>query len=174
MISETAYSSPTKLIGQSLHVPEQRIGYSNLTQGYRGTWGTVVWNNSLDLWIVQGIWMGPWSKPNKSTLEIIEKKMFSLWSFELPAKQHRPVSPSWPNGRCCLAGNSKDHKLNIFFSLISSVLLCGFDQGPIHIPWTIHKSKLLFQTTVGGPWGGQNQISSNQKMLLTKVVRYVS
>ena len=32
--------------------------------------------------------------------------------------------------------------------MISSVLLCGFDQGPIHIPWTIHKSKLLFQTTV--------------------------
>ena len=43
---------------------------------------------------------------------------------------------------------SKDHKLNIYFSMISSVLLCGFDQGPIHIPWTIHKSKLLFQTTV--------------------------
>ena len=32
--------------------------------------------------------------------------------------------------------------------MISSVLLCGFDQGPIHIPWTIHKSKPLFQTTV--------------------------
>ena len=32
--------------------------------------------------------------------------------------------------------------------MISSVLLCGFDQGPIHIPWIIPKSKPLFQTTV--------------------------
>ena len=76
------------------------------------------------------------------------KKMFSLWSFELPAKQHRPFGQDGLTGRCCLAGNSKDHKLNIFFSMISSVLLCGFDKEPIHIFWTIHKSKLLFQTTV--------------------------
>ena len=47
------------------------------------------------------------------------KKMFSLCPFELPAKQHRPVSPSWPNGRCCLAGNSKGHRRisKIFLSL---------------------------------------------------------
>ena len=30
MISETAYSSPTKLIGYGLHASEHRIGYSNL------------------------------------------------------------------------------------------------------------------------------------------------
>ena len=30
MISETTYSSQTKLIGQSLHVSEHRIGYLNL------------------------------------------------------------------------------------------------------------------------------------------------
>ena len=39
MISETAYSSQTKLIGLSLHVWEHGIGYSNLTpdpQGARG------------------------------------------------------------------------------------------------------------------------------------------
>ena len=30
MISKTAYSSQTKLIGQSLHVAEHGIGYSNL------------------------------------------------------------------------------------------------------------------------------------------------
>ena len=30
MISETAYSSQTKLIGQSLHVSEHGIGYLNL------------------------------------------------------------------------------------------------------------------------------------------------
>ena len=30
MISETAYSSQTKLIGLSLHVSEHRIGYSDL------------------------------------------------------------------------------------------------------------------------------------------------
>ena len=31
MFSETAHSSKTKLIGQSLHVSEHGIGYSNLT-----------------------------------------------------------------------------------------------------------------------------------------------
>ena len=31
MISETAYSSETKLIGLNLLIGEQRIGYSNLT-----------------------------------------------------------------------------------------------------------------------------------------------
>ena len=31
MISETAYSSQTELIGLNLHVSEQGIGYSNLT-----------------------------------------------------------------------------------------------------------------------------------------------
>ena len=39
MISETAYSSQTKLIGLNLHVSEHGIGYSNLTpdpQGARG------------------------------------------------------------------------------------------------------------------------------------------
>ena len=43
MISETAYSSQTKLIGQSLPIREHGIGYSNLTpdpQGARGApWG---------------------------------------------------------------------------------------------------------------------------------------
>ena len=40
-----------------------------------------------------------------------ERKIFEILRcpFELPAKQHRPVSPSWPYGRCCLAGNSKGH-----------------------------------------------------------------
>ena len=79
-----------------------------------------------------------------------ERKIFEILRcpFELPAKQHRPFGQDGLTGRCCLAGNSKGHRLNIFFSMISSVLLCGFDQGPIHIPWTIHKSKPLFQTTV--------------------------
>ena len=39
MISETAHSSQTKLIGYDLHVSEQGIGYSDLTpdpQGARG------------------------------------------------------------------------------------------------------------------------------------------
>ena len=39
MISETAYSSQTKLIGLNLHVSEHGIGYSNLSpdpQGARG------------------------------------------------------------------------------------------------------------------------------------------
>jgi len=39
MISETAHSSQTKLIGYDLHVSKQGIGYSNLTldpQGARG------------------------------------------------------------------------------------------------------------------------------------------
>ena len=42
MISETAYSSQTKLIGLNLHVLEHGIGYSNLTpdlpwgQGHSG------------------------------------------------------------------------------------------------------------------------------------------
>ena len=39
MISETTYSSQTKLIGLNLHVSEHGIGYSNLTpypQGARG------------------------------------------------------------------------------------------------------------------------------------------
>ena len=45
MILETAYSSHTKLIGQSLHVSEHRIGYSNLTpdpQGARGDPGVKI------------------------------------------------------------------------------------------------------------------------------------
>ena len=36
MISETAYSSKTKLIGQRLHVGEHEIGYSNLTPDPQG------------------------------------------------------------------------------------------------------------------------------------------
>ena len=36
MISETAHSSQTKLIGYDLHVGEQGIGYSNLTPDPRG------------------------------------------------------------------------------------------------------------------------------------------
>ena len=36
MISETAYSSPTKLIGLNLHVGEQGIGCSNLTPDSQG------------------------------------------------------------------------------------------------------------------------------------------
>ena len=39
MISKTAYSSQTKLIGQSLHVSEHRIGYSNLTPDPQGALG---------------------------------------------------------------------------------------------------------------------------------------
>ena len=42
MISKTAYSSQTKLIGLNLHVSEHGIGYSNLTpdsQGARGPRG---------------------------------------------------------------------------------------------------------------------------------------
>ena len=45
MISETAHSSQTKLIGYDLHVGEQGIGYSNLTpdpQGARGTLGVKI------------------------------------------------------------------------------------------------------------------------------------
>ena len=37
MISETAHSSQTKLIGYDLHVSKQGIGYSNLTPDPRGT-----------------------------------------------------------------------------------------------------------------------------------------
>ena len=36
MISETAYSSQTKLIGLNLHVSEHGIGYSNLTPDPQG------------------------------------------------------------------------------------------------------------------------------------------
>ena len=36
MISETAYSSQTKLIGLNLHVSEHGLGYSNLAQGALG------------------------------------------------------------------------------------------------------------------------------------------
>ena len=39
MISETAHSSQTKLIGYDLHVSEQGIGYSNLTPDPRGASG---------------------------------------------------------------------------------------------------------------------------------------
>ena len=39
MISETAYSSQTKLIGYDLHVSEQGIGYSNLTPNPQGASG---------------------------------------------------------------------------------------------------------------------------------------
>ena len=45
MISETAYSSQTKLIGECLHVSEHAIGYSNLTpdpQGARGALGVKI------------------------------------------------------------------------------------------------------------------------------------
>ena len=39
MISETAYTSPTKLIGLNLHASEHGIGYSNLTPDPQGAWG---------------------------------------------------------------------------------------------------------------------------------------
>ena len=39
MISETAHSSQTKLIGYDLHGGEQGIGYSNLTPDPQGAWG---------------------------------------------------------------------------------------------------------------------------------------
>ena len=39
MISETAHSSQTKLIGYDLHVGEQGIGYSNLTPDPQGAQG---------------------------------------------------------------------------------------------------------------------------------------
>ena len=45
MISETAYSSQTKLIGYEPHVSEEGIGYSNLTpdpQGPRGAPGVKI------------------------------------------------------------------------------------------------------------------------------------
>ena len=45
MISETTYSSQTKLIGLNLHVSEHRIGYSILTpdpQGARGAPGVKI------------------------------------------------------------------------------------------------------------------------------------
>ena len=45
MISETTYSSQTKLIGQSLPIGEHGIGYSNLTpdpQGARGAPGVKI------------------------------------------------------------------------------------------------------------------------------------
>ena len=45
MISETAYSSQTKLIGQSLPIGEHGIGHSNLTpdpQGARGAPGVKI------------------------------------------------------------------------------------------------------------------------------------
>ena len=41
MISETAYSSQTKLIGLNLHVSEHGIGYSNLTPDPQGAWGAL-------------------------------------------------------------------------------------------------------------------------------------
>ena len=39
MISESAHSSQTKLIGYDLHVGEQGIGYSNLTPDPQGAQG---------------------------------------------------------------------------------------------------------------------------------------
>ena len=45
MISETTYSSQTKLIGLNLPIREHRIGYSNLTpdpQGARGALGVKI------------------------------------------------------------------------------------------------------------------------------------
>ena len=41
MISETAYSSQTKLIGLNLHVSERGIGYSNLTPDPQGGSGAL-------------------------------------------------------------------------------------------------------------------------------------
>ena len=41
MISETAHSSQTKLIGYDLHVSEQGIGYSNLTPDPLGAQGAL-------------------------------------------------------------------------------------------------------------------------------------
>ena len=38
MISETTYSSQTKLIGLNLPIGEHRIGYSNLTPSPQGAW----------------------------------------------------------------------------------------------------------------------------------------
>ena len=46
MISETAYSSQTKLIGLNLHVSEHGIGYSNLTPDPQGAWGGAGGQNS--------------------------------------------------------------------------------------------------------------------------------
>ena len=40
MISETAYSSQTKLIGLNLPIREHGIGYSNLTLDLKGARGT--------------------------------------------------------------------------------------------------------------------------------------
>ena len=42
MISETAHSSHTKLIGLNLHVSEQGMGYSNLTPDPQGAQGAPV------------------------------------------------------------------------------------------------------------------------------------
>ena len=42
MISETAYTSQTKLIGLNVHVSEHRIGYSNLTPDPRGAPGVKI------------------------------------------------------------------------------------------------------------------------------------
>ena len=42
MISETAYSSQTKLIGQSLPIGEHGIGYSNLTPDPQGAQGVKI------------------------------------------------------------------------------------------------------------------------------------
>ncbi len=42
MISETAYSSQTKLIGLNLHVSEHGIGYSNLTPDPQGALGVKI------------------------------------------------------------------------------------------------------------------------------------
>ena len=47
MISETAYSSPTKLIGLNLHVGEQGIGYSNVTPDPKGGSGVKKKKNCL-------------------------------------------------------------------------------------------------------------------------------
>ena len=41
MISETTYSSKTKLIGLNLHVSEHGIGYSNLTPDPQGAQGAL-------------------------------------------------------------------------------------------------------------------------------------
>ena len=41
MISETAYTSQTTLIGLNLHVSEQGIGYSNLTPDPKGARGAL-------------------------------------------------------------------------------------------------------------------------------------
>ena len=70
-----------------------------LSPFYIGTIPTVVWKYGLDQWIVQGIWVCPWSKAHKSTLEFIKSKSFNhgLLSYQ-PSSTGHSAKVGWLAG----------------------------------------------------------------------------